>query len=213
MDNQDVIRAYLKNTECSLDVADNGEAAVEKCKAVAYDLVLMDMQMPVMDGLTATRLIRSWESENGRLPTPIVALTAHALTGETEKSFGAGCDAHITKPIQKEVLLQTIRRHSRTPADVGKIHADIDPDLMHLLPRFLRNREEDVSAIEDALQKNDYASIYNIGHRVKGIGGYDFMPLHQMGTSLEKGAEAENPEIIRQCVDDMKRFLSRIELA
>lgn len=213
VDNQDVIRAYLKNTECSLDVADNGEAAVEKCKAVAYDLVLMDMQMPVMDGLTATRLIRSWESENGRLPTPIVALTAHALTGETEKSFGAGCDAHITKPIQKEVLLQTIRRHSRTPADVGKIHADIDPDLMHLLPRFLRNREEDVSAIEDALQKNDYASIYNIGHRVKGIGGYDFMPLHQMGTSLEKGAEAENPEIIRQCVDDMKRFLSRIELA
>lgn len=211
-DNQDVVRAYLQNTGYSLDIAENGEAAVEKCKAVGYDLVLMDIQMPVMDGLTATRLIRSWESENGRPPTPIVALTANALKGETEKSFGAGCNAHITKPIHKDVLLQTIRRHARAPAGAGKIRADVDPALLHLLPRFLRNREEDVAAIEDALHKQDYGLIYDIGHRVKGIGGYDFMPLYKMGTLLEKGADAKSPAIIRECVEDMKRFLSRIEL-
>ena len=106
-----------------MDIAENGEAAVERCKTVGYDLVLMDLQMPVMDGLTATRIIRSWESENGRAPTPIVALTAHALKGEIEKSLGAGCNAHITKPIYKDVLLQTIRRHARghlrAAADAG----------------------------------------------------------------------------------------------
>ncbi|HAZ08251.1 MAG TPA: hybrid sensor histidine kinase/response regulator [Elusimicrobia bacterium] len=211
-DNQAVILAYLQNTGHSLDIAENGEAAVEKCKAVAYDLVLMDLQMPVMDGLTATRIIRSWESENGRAPTPIVALTAHALKGEIEKSLGAGCNAHITKPIYKDVLLKTIRRHARAPADAGKIHADVDPALRRLLPRFLQNREEDVAAIEDALQKRDYALIHDIGHRVKGIGGFDFMPLYKMGTSLEKGADAKSPAIIRECVEDMKHFLSRIEL-
>ena len=199
-----------------MDIAENGEAAVERCKTVGYDLVLMDLQMPVMDGLTATRIIRSWESENGRAPTPIVALTAHALKGEIEKSLGAGCNAHITKPIYKDVLLQTIRRHARghlrAAADAGKIHADVDPALLRLLPRFLRNREEDVAAIEDALQKKDYALIHDIGHRVKGIGGYDFMPLYKMGTLLEKGADAKSPAIIQECVEDMKHFLSRIEL-
>src|SRR5450432_1104692 len=74
-----------------------------------YDLVLMDRQMPVMDGLTATRKIRAWEQANGRPPTPIVALTASALKGDRETCLAAGCTAFLTKPIKQEVLLQAIK--------------------------------------------------------------------------------------------------------
>jgi CheY-like chemotaxis protein len=69
----------------------------------------MDRQMPVMDGLTATRMIRAWELANSRLPTPIIALTASALKGDREMCLAAGCTAFLTKPIKQTVLLQAIR--------------------------------------------------------------------------------------------------------
>jgi PAS domain S-box-containing protein len=107
-DNRLLVQAYLKTSPYQLDMAENGQVAVDKFKSGRYDLVLMDMQMPVMDGYTATRTIREWEKQQGLQPTPIVALTAFALKEEKEKSLEAGCDAHLTKPIKKTILLETI---------------------------------------------------------------------------------------------------------
>jgi CheY-like chemotaxis protein len=70
----------------------------------------MDLQMPVMDGYTATRVIREWESRSALPPTPIIALTAFALKEDVQKSLDAGCDAHLSKPIKKAVLLETITK-------------------------------------------------------------------------------------------------------
>ena len=89
-----------------------GPSPVKSLTAGHYDLVLMDRQMPVMDGLTATRAIRAWEQANDRPPTPIIALTASALKGDREKCVAAGCTAYLTKPIKQEVLLQAIKEHS-----------------------------------------------------------------------------------------------------
>jgi PAS domain S-box-containing protein len=112
-DNQLLIQFYLKPTPFQLDIAENGAVAVEKFKAAHYDLVLMDMQMPVMDGYSATQVIREWEAERGLMPIPIIALTAHALKEEAQKSLDAGCTAHITKPIKKLKLIETIREFTR----------------------------------------------------------------------------------------------------
>jgi hypothetical protein len=71
---------------------------------------LMDMEMPVMDGYTATRTIRQWERERGLAPTPVIALTAYARAEEMKKSLEAGCDAHLSKPVRKAALLETIAR-------------------------------------------------------------------------------------------------------
>ncbi|MBF0381329.1 MAG: PAS domain S-box protein [Magnetococcales bacterium] len=114
MDNSIVIEAFMSNSSHNLDIVENGDLAVKRIKSgKKYDLVLMDIQMPVMDGLEATRQIRVWESQNGCASTPILALTAHAMRGDEEKSLAAGCDAHITKPINKTKLLEFIDRFTR----------------------------------------------------------------------------------------------------
>ncbi len=104
----------MDNTTSPAGLVENGIQAVEKIKSgKKYDLVLMDIQMPVMDGLEATRQIRAWESEQEHSKTPIIALTAHAMNGDEEKSLAAGCDSHITKPITKTKLLDVIERFKK----------------------------------------------------------------------------------------------------
>ena len=111
-DNRLLIKFYLKKMPWQLDIAENGEIAVEKFTSGKYDLVLMDMQMPVMDGYTATRVIRKWESQNQAETTPIIALTAHALKEDTQKSLDAGCTEHLTKPIKKAKLIETVHKYT-----------------------------------------------------------------------------------------------------
>ena len=108
-DNQVLVRSYLKQTPHRLDVADHGGVAVEQFKKNQYDLILMDMNMPVMDGYQATRTIRAWEQEHDLAPTHIIALTALALKEEGEKILEVGCNAHMTKPIKKQTLLELLR--------------------------------------------------------------------------------------------------------
>ncbi len=114
-DNCIITMAYLEDTPYQVEIAGTGAIACEKFTAGDYDLVLMDRQMPVMDGLTATRAIRAWEQANGRPPTPIIALTASALKGDREMCLAAGCTAFLTKPIKQEVLLQAIRGSTPSP--------------------------------------------------------------------------------------------------
>ncbi len=112
-DNRDVVRLFLKNTPYQLDMAENGAVGVERFQAGSYDVVFMDMQMPVMDGLESTAAIRRWEQEQQRQQTPIISLTANAFQDEIDKSLAAGCTAHLSKPIKKKVLLQTILDHAK----------------------------------------------------------------------------------------------------
>jgi len=109
-DNRMLITAFLKSTPYCIDEVENGALAVEHFVANKYDLVLMDIQMPVMDGHAATRAIRDWERDNHRTPTPIVALSAAALSESFISSRAAGCDEHVTKPIRKAALLEMIDR-------------------------------------------------------------------------------------------------------
>ncbi len=110
-DNRLLFNAYLKKYPYTIDEAENGEIAINKFTQGAYDLVFMDVQMPVMDGHTATRQIRQWEAEQNRSPTVIIALTAHAIREEIDKCMAAGCSSHLSKPVKKQVLLQAIKTH------------------------------------------------------------------------------------------------------
>ncbi len=113
-DNQILFSYYLKKSSHQVDISENGKIGLEKYKSGTYDLVFMDMEMPVMDGYEATRRIREWEVEYNVAPVPIIALTAHALRGKEQESLDAGCTAHMTKPFKKKELFKAIAEYFRT---------------------------------------------------------------------------------------------------
>lgn len=110
-DNQLLIRSYLKHTDYSLEIAEHGAVALEKFRQGHYDVVLMDIQMPVMDGYAATKAIRAWEHEQNLPPTQIIALTALALKEEGARILEAGCNTHLTKPVKKTTLLEILQAY------------------------------------------------------------------------------------------------------
>jgi PAS domain S-box-containing protein len=220
-DNRTITLAYLQDTPYRVEIAENGAVAYAKFIAGPYDLVLMDRQMPVMDGLTATRAIRAWERANQRPPTPIVALTASALKGDQEQCMAAGCTAYLTKPIKQEVLLQAIKEHSLVmPAsskdegsrkDTILVHAN--PMLADLIPGFLQNRRRDVVAMLDALDQGDFAIVESLGHGMKGAGGsWGFQAITDIGAALEQAAEGADGDASRKCVGELSRYLDRVEV-
>lgn len=107
-DNRILIVTYLKKSGHNIVQAENGAEAVATAKREKFDIILMDMQMPVMDGYTATKAIREWEATNNIKPVPIIALTAYALKEEQEKSHAAGCNKHISKPVSKQQILDAV---------------------------------------------------------------------------------------------------------
>jgi CheY-like chemotaxis protein/HPt (histidine-containing phosphotransfer) domain-containing protein len=220
-DNRTITVAYLKDTPYRVEIAENGAVAYAKFTAGHFDLVLMDRQMPVMDGLTATRAIREWERENQRLPTPIVALTASALKGDQEQCVAAGCTAYLTKPIKQEVLLQAIREHSRVAPSSSNEEGDrdrailvhADPKIEDLIPEFLQNRRQDVLSMLDALDRRDFATVERLGHGMRGAGGsWGFQAITDIGAALEKAAENTDSDASRKCVSELSRYLDRVEV-
>ncbi len=107
--NRKVAARLLEKQGHRVTVAENGRIALQRALGEEFDLILMDVQMPEMDGLEATRRIRQVERASGR-HTPIVALTAHALTGDRERCLAAGMDGYVTKPIRADQLLMAIQR-------------------------------------------------------------------------------------------------------
>ena len=102
--NQKLMKHTLNSFEMNVTIVENGLLALEARKANDFDLVFMDISMPVMDGVEATKQIKQYETENGLKHVPIVAVTANALKGDREKFMGAGLDEYCTKPIKKDIL-------------------------------------------------------------------------------------------------------------
>jgi signal transduction histidine kinase/CheY-like chemotaxis protein len=126
-DNQFLIQAYLKHSGWQLDIAENGRVAFEMYQARKYDLVLMDIQMPVIDGHTATQMIRNWEKQSNVSPIPIIALTAHAYPEEMQKSIAAGCSDHLNKPIRKNTLLDAVEKWIKRGSQKNDQHGMLLP--------------------------------------------------------------------------------------
>lgn len=112
LNNQLLIQAFLRDQPWEIDTAENGRIAVEKAANKSYNLILMDLDMPELDGYAATHRIRIYECVRQVTGVPIVALTAHNETEAVLKSLAAGCIAHVTKPFTKAGLLETIEHHA-----------------------------------------------------------------------------------------------------
>ena len=219
-DNRTITVAYLQDTPYRVEIAENGAVACEKFTTGHYDLVLMDRQMPVMDGLTATRAIREWEQANHRPPTPIIALTAAALKGDQEECMAAGCTAYLTKPIKQEALLQAIKERSiASPSSKEEssrkdtILVRANPKFADLIPVFLQNCRQNVIVMLDALDRGDFETVEILGHGMRGAGGsYEFQAITDIGAALEQAAERADTDASRKWVGELSRYLDRVEI-
>ena len=219
-DNQKLVMRLLQKHGYVCDVASNGLEAVKKFSEQSYLAVLMDCQMPLMDGFDATRAIRKHELEERRR-TPIVALTAHALPEDRKKCLAAGMDDYVSKPIKEGCLLEAIERWlpalaetapSREPA--ARIQVRARPGLEDLIPGYLSNRRQDLMALAEAHGAHNLSAVKVIGHGMKGSGaGYGFPEITELGAALERCATAADVAGIEQKIADLTDYLARLEVA
>jgi PAS domain S-box-containing protein len=214
-DNCAIALAYLQDTPYRIDVAVNGAIACQMFADGHYDLVLMDRQMPIMDGLTATRTIRAREKTDRRPPTPIIALTASALKGDRETCLAAGCTAYLSKPIKQEVLLKAIRDYTavRAPLAQGETGSNNRAEraakrLKEQTPAYLNNCRRDVIAMLAALDRADFDSIVILGHNLRGSGGGFGLPaITDFGAGIEQSAGEADDSGTRRWLEELSTYL------
>lgn len=198
-DNRFLIQAYLKNAPYKVSMVQDGKAAIEHVRQEEFDVVLMDIQMPILDGLSATRAIREFELEQGRRPVPILAITANTHREDVQATRDAGCTGHLPKPISKAGLLRTLRGLLNPDADEPASAAEEAParNLDALAPRYLSSCRKELPEMVALLAASDFEQISTRGRNMKGAAhSYGFPDLTDIGGKLEKSAQQRNAEAI-----------------
>ena len=229
-DNCNLIRLYLQSTPFTLKTAGNGQEAVKIFCANPYDLILMDIEMPIMDGYEATQKIRQWEQGQKRAPVPIVALTAHAFIRFKKKCLDAGCSDFLTKPVKKSKLIETIATHLHLSGQIQSEPVTTKPDattngeqdpgklildhkIAKLIPRFMINKKQDAKEMLATLTTGTMRDLQKQAHTVKGTSWmYGFTHLGDICLALEKSAEAHDQIQSKKLIDEIITYLDTVQI-
>lgn len=211
-----LLQLCLTRAGYEVDLAEDGRSAVEMFLAAAYDAVIMDIQMPVMDGLTAVARMRESEKDQHRAPVPMFALTANTEPSDLRKCLEAGFTGTLRKPFAREDLLAAVAREivarPAPPAD-GKIFVTADPDFAVLIPPFLDNCRREAAAMRKALARRDYRAIADACHKLTGAGAsYGFQPLSDESRRIEAAAKAADDAAILMHLEELQRYLERVSV-
>lgn len=212
-DNHAVIRAYLRQLPYVLDFVDDGASALEKLQTGRYELALMDVHMPRMDGYSVVRALREYERAQNLNPLPVLALTADAFKDAIEKSLAAGFTMHLAKPIHKSTLLEAIARHAQASPEPLETSFDIvvNEELSAIMPKFLNNIRRNPSAIAAALARGDFGTIRSLGHNMKGTGSSFGLPqISKIGGELEHAAKQQDADLVRSVTAELVHFIDSI---
>jgi two-component system, sensor histidine kinase and response regulator len=212
-DSRLLVAAYLADSGHVLDFAADGAQAVELAARTRYDLILLDLEMPILDGVLATRKIREHERTHGLLQAPIVALTAHALPEYVDRALDAGANGHLVKPIRKAALLETVASATRVEANAAaRVHVAVTPTVAPLVPNFLANRKKDAIAARSALRRRDFHALWVLAHTMKGLGAsYGFDGISEIGAEMEQAALAHDEAALGRALDALDRYLLQVD--
>ena len=229
-DNQRLLSTHLKMVGADVVIAENGQIAVDLVSAGHFDLILMDMQMPVMDGYTATAQLRKQN-----VTTPIIALTAYAMSDDRNKCLASGCTDYLTKPVQRETLLKVIRHHlgdsaettipqpsGDKPSDMlpqpqgaGPLRSSLlnYPGMAPIIHEFVADLPGQVQQLRSLLETQDLDALRRLVHQLRGAcGGYGFDGITEIAAVAEAAIKTGQPVLaISTAVFSLIHIIQRIE--
>jgi CheY-like chemotaxis protein/HPt (histidine-containing phosphotransfer) domain-containing protein len=232
-DNQRLLKMQLGEAGAEVVLAENGQIAVDLTTTQQFDLILMDMQMPVMDGYAATAELR-----RRGLTLPIIALTAHAMAEDRARCMASGCSDYLSKPIEEEKLLKTVNQHlgndhspasddsakpaiaapvapTRTAGGSDPIRSSLadNPRMMSIIPEFVDGLPGEVRKMADLLQRNDLEALQRVVHQLLGsAGGYGFDPVTEPAAKAEEAIKAGQAlQTISAQIESLIQVVRRID--
>lgn len=214
-DNRLLVTHYLRKEPIEVTFAEDGQKAVEEIQSGRkFDLILMDLDMPKLDGYSATKMILDWQMAQGQQPTPIVALSGHAMREAQQASIAAGCAAHVAKPVDRATLLSTVDRYARVKAATSPRASSVDEALAALVPKYLGSKPKQIEDARASLAAKDFEPIRRFGHNLKGTGrGYGFPPIEAMGKEIERAAVAHDEARVAEQLENLLHFVTEDHVA
>lgn len=234
--NQQVALRMLAAVGINARLAMNGQEAVERIQSEPFDLVLMDCQMPIMDGYQATRAVREWEGSTGRRQRlPIVAMTANAMQGDRERCLQAGMDDYISKPVKRDSLTAALMRwigpgvnggalsppngSASLPTDVldsvalGQLIELFDGDASAVIESYLKDSRDQLDIATQALRESNWVVLARSAHSLKSSSrSVGTQIVASLAEELEMAArEQQRAEQIEALIAQLRQALIRVE--
>jgi two-component system, sensor histidine kinase and response regulator len=217
--NQRVAQRMLQKLAAEVTIANNGAEALERITTTRFDAVLMDCQMPIMDGFTATRRIREMERVGGLKRLPIIALTANVMTEDRELCVAAGMDAHLGKPIEHGQLIDTLSRYLKAVAPAAAIDREALRSLTggdteferELAQTFVSSGDQCLAEIIEALRIEDFDTVRKRAHALKGASAnIHAASLSKVASTLERAAASKTVPPLGNLVQELTEKLAAV---
>ena len=223
-DNQTLISMYLKSMGTDVQIVSNGKEAIDAVSVRNYDLILMDMQMPVMDGIEAVTRLRASGYDGA-----IAALTANAMKEDRQRCLAAGCDDFVTKPINRTDLIAVVKKHlsisdddgshdgQQVQTNNGPIQSTMlanDPDFLPLLRAFIENLGVSVSNLASYAVEKNWVELKLLIHQVNGLGGgYGYPMLTQLAVEIELQAANEDHQKVNTLIEELQVMYKNMQMS
>ena len=210
--NQRLMSMYLRKLGATVTIVSNGQEALDHAMATPFDLILMDMQMPVLNGLDATRMLRDYGYSR-----PIVALTANVSSQDRQNCTEAGCDGFLTKPVDRNRFVQVVASYlseSTAPDDTSPVISQLleeSPDLADLVEEYIGALPGMLQEIRQAEEQGNWNELKKQVHQLKGSGGnYGFLGISELAAKLEFQVIGQHRGEVKELLSELENYCKRI---
>ncbi len=217
--NRFLAKAFLKSLQCKTDEANNGLSAVELYRKQPYDLVIMDLLMPLMDGCEALEGMRELERRQNRAQAPVIIMSAFDSAADKEAILQQGADGCLDKPLNKELMIDLVSsflcvaEHTLACSAGDAAVVSVPEDLKEIAPKYLEMLRDLAAKLERAVSNADWATARYLGHQIKGEApSYGLELAGKLGAAVQLAAKAGDQKTAVQAAQDLQHHLQHVQL-